>query len=217
VIFLVNPRNPATPAAVPLALLVATAVCDLIVPGLNALREPGAARRSSRWPAPLARVPSAPLLLVPVLGFVFLSSRSVAGNSTLLQPLSWSDRRAMSWIRSNTADSARFLVLTGKWFGQDAAAEWLPALTERVSAATVQGSEWLPAGRFYRGWKETDSLRMCRAARCVRHWIAARSLDVQYLYVRQGRTGELAGDLRDEPDLQVRYARDSVVIFERLP
>jgi hypothetical protein len=215
VIFLINPRNPATPATVPLALLVAIGVCELIVPGVAALMEH---RPNQAWlsRAPLpARIPPAALLLLPIFGFVFLSSRSVAGNSTLLQPLSNSDRRAMAWSRSHTADSARFLVLTGKWFGQDAAAEWFPVLAGRVSTATVQGSEWLPGRRFYRGWKETDSLRTCRTTGCVRRWLAAGRGDPQFLYVRQGLTGELWADLRETPDLQIRYDQDSVLILER--
>jgi hypothetical protein len=203
VIFFVNPRNPATPAAVPLALLVAITLCEVLVPAVNALVA--------------AHIRPAVLLLAPLLGFVFLSSRSVAGNSTLLEPLSGSDRRAMRWISSHTPLSARLLVISGRWFGQDAAAEWLPALTGRVSAATVQGTEWLPGRRFYRGWKETDSLRTCQTARCVRRWINDRHPDVQYLYVRQGWIGRLLPELRDAADLRLRYARDSVFIFERRP
>jgi hypothetical protein len=52
-----------------------------------------------------------------------LSASFPLNDGGLFQPLSNSDRRAMSWSRAHTADSARFLVLTGKWFGQDAAAE----------------------------------------------------------------------------------------------
>jgi hypothetical protein len=49
----------------------------------------------------------------------------------------------------------------------------------------------------------------------VRRWLAAGRGDPQFLYVRQGLTGELSADLREAPDLQIRYDQDSVLILER--
>jgi hypothetical protein len=214
-IFIVNPRNPATPAAVPLAMLVAIAACEVVAPGVNALlqryRAPGTLARLTGGD----RLRPALIVFLPILGYVFFSSRSVAGNSTLLHPLFPSDRRAMAWIASETPDSARILVLTGRWFGEDAAAEWLPALTGRISVATVQGSEWLPGARFYGGWKATDSLRACRTAACLRRLIRKNNYMADYVYMRVDGPRHLLEELRRAADFQARYDQDSVVIFQR--
>jgi hypothetical protein len=207
-IFLINPRNPTTPAAVPLAMLVATGVRHVLVPGAMAV----AARVQERH-----RMAAMACLLAPLLVYTLMAARSVAGNNQLLGALTRGDRDAIRWAAQHTPPSSRFLIVTGKWFGGDASAEWFPALSGRTSVGTVQGSEWLPGSQFDIRWTESDSLRGCagRSAACLESWARATGRPFSHVYVYGNQTRLLTESLRDSPAFQLVYDRDSVAVFAR--
>ncbi|MGB8982604.1 MAG: hypothetical protein WCC12_12060 [Anaerolineales bacterium] len=80
------------------------------------------------------------LILLDLLVFSFVGARNLARFS-----LAESDRQTMQWVRSNTPAESRFLLITSA--GQispmtDTFQEWFPALAERRSQNTLQGTEW---------------------------------------------------------------------------
>ena len=99
--------------------------------------------------------------------------------------LSSSEQQAMAWAAENTPGDSRFLVISGDRWGEDRSAEWFPALAERISVGTVQGSEWLPAGEFDRGWRAAEELQKCAGldVSCVEDWIRNTGETVTHLYV----------------------------------
>lgn len=228
-IFVVNPRNPATPAAVPLAMLVAVAVHDVLIPGVRATTSVPA---PGRWPPagaplrplrvlglPLPRVDAAALLLSVLALYAFLSARSVAANHELLRPLRPSDHDALRWLATHTPAESRVLVVTGKWFGGDPVPEWLPALTRRVSVATVQGYEWVPGRQFYARWKQSDSLQACggRDAACLDGWARKHRRAYDYIYLDRVGARVLLESLSRAPTAQIVYEGDSVAVLARRP
>lgn len=79
-------------------------------------------------------------------------------NATLYLP----DREAMNWARENTLDDSRFLVLTGtSSVSCDSVLEWFPALTDRQSIFTVQGTEWLQGANFNDYVRSTYAVQEC--------------------------------------------------------
>ena len=62
--------------------------------------------------------------------------------------LSPAHREAMAWVARETPGS-RFVIRSPdtNW-SEDEVAEWFPVLSNTVSLNTVQGTEWLPNGRF---------------------------------------------------------------------
>jgi hypothetical protein len=84
------------------------------------------------------------------------------------------------------------MVPTNEWWGDDEVSEWVPALTERRSIATVQGSEWLgPSGFEAQVRRHIDVLR-CSGATAACY----RAIDTDaVLFVPKGR---LAGPFSNE-------------------
>jgi hypothetical protein len=177
-VFAVNPRNAATSATVPLAMLVGLAVRRLLVHPLLARAEGHAARHSS--------LVVAALLLV--LGtYAFFNARSAAWLVPGLRVLPAEGRAAMAWAAANTPDDSRFVVVDGEapWFGLDAHSEWFPVLARRRSIATVQGMEWLPGQVFRRRMQAADELMQCRQqdAACLDGWAARWEQPFTYLFI----------------------------------
>ena len=151
--FFVEGRSAAGPAAIPLAMLAALGLVDVIFAGLDV---PGANSDSSPNDAPLYAQsqwsdvisPAERNIFIYVLLYLIFSAYQFGlglSAATLYPP----DREAMQWVRANTPASARFLVLTGtSSVSCDSVLEWFPALTGRQSIFTVQGTEWTKGKSF---------------------------------------------------------------------
>ncbi len=63
--------------------------------------------------------------------------------SSRLQRVSEDQVAAMTWVRDETEPGTRFIVAAIVIWGADEISEWFPAVAQRQSVATVQGSEWL--------------------------------------------------------------------------
>ena len=230
-IFLINPRNPETPATVPLAMLVAVALCRLIVPRLTAMAGSRTATRPEvrRGVAPpdrpltsLLRYAAVWLLLAYVAGYAFSGSHSAMRWNSSFRALSPGERSAMAWVAANTPDSSRFLVLDAgaPWFGLDPASEWLPALTGRTSVATVQGYEWLPGRQFYSRIRRYQALHSCatrEGVACIERWLTkAPPIDFVYLH-DESCCSTLVSSLRASPSYVPVYEQQGTVVFRRTP
>jgi hypothetical protein len=126
-------------AAVPWALLAGV--------GLAAIVELG-----SRWLA--SSTPAVARWTVLGVGSVALflaligSLGSVVDRSSKLHPMPAEQLESMRWLATNTPEETVVIVPTGEVWGFDEISEWLPALAQRYSLGTVQGSEWLGEAGF---------------------------------------------------------------------
>lgn len=149
-IFITTPRHGPTAATMPLAILSARGIAEVVWP-LLVRAQRGIVRigllssqnrmRIVRWMALVA--------MGSLLAFAALDSYVSYARKSALISLTNAERAAMEWIRSSTRRDALFLVVSRSISWQDdRVAEWFPYLTGRESLNTVQGLEWVPGGVF---------------------------------------------------------------------
>ncbi|HWQ83782.1 MAG TPA: 6-pyruvoyl-tetrahydropterin synthase-related protein [Anaerolineales bacterium] len=113
-------------------------------------------------------------LVIPVI---------IAGTKTL----SPADKTAFDWVTANTLPQARFLILTGDDPFSDPTSEWFPALTGRVSVATVQGYEWEAAQDFEQIKQRGRQVQECvqQTPACIKEWAANTGAEagMEYDYI----------------------------------
>lgn len=230
--FLLTPRGVPNRATLPVALLAVAGLVALL-PWLT--RRPRRAVPLGDWRAWLNDAALAGALQrrgVQLALLVFVLHATVIGwvsARPTLGALDADERAALAWVRAHLpADSAVLVVPTERFWGLDRVAEWLPALGERHSVATVQGSEWLPGGEFRRRIEASEQLVGCvsQPPACLDQWASATGTEFTHVYIPKrapaplaaalstdGLRAALAGDRR----YALRYDGPGASIFERLP
>lgn len=196
--FVIQPRSARTVATIPLALMIGVALDRVVFPfaarTAKTIREHLAQRASqsasqrapqSVQPAPSrifegrntsdrtlnpAYLDSRAALVTALFLFAYaLFSAWIASVLMGFLVLTPGRRAAMAWSARNTPPDSRFLVLpiAPEWMS-DRNSEWFPALAQRASVATVQGSEWLPKRRFQQMWRESEVLNSRDSSRFSR-------------------------------------------------
>jgi hypothetical protein len=152
--FLVEGRSAALPAAIPLAMLAAIGLVDVVVMALSSdtgrkLEKPGQ--------IPIVEVSIMVYVLLYLLFSTYQFGFQLSGSSVPI-----SDREAMDWVHTNAPAGSRFLVLTGtNSISCDMVLEWFPALTDRQSLYTVQGTEWTKGANFRNYVQSTYAVQKC--------------------------------------------------------
>lgn len=142
-IYIVTPRHARNPGSIPVAYLAAEGVTQLL-DWLEAA--------ASRWKPDSQRLaPAIKAGLVALTLAYMLSQASTFHQYSTIGAITPDQRTLMQWIKSNTPQKARFLLLTSQpeW-GRDWASEWFPYLTRRESLLTMQGYEWVSREEFIR-------------------------------------------------------------------
>jgi hypothetical protein len=85
---------------------------------------------------------------------------SVVDSSSKLHPLEDETIAAMRWLGEQGPEGP-VLVPTSEVWGFDDVGEWLPAIAERHSIGTVQGSEWLGVEGFEERLAVHEAIRDC--------------------------------------------------------
>jgi hypothetical protein len=204
--------------AVPMSLLAAVGLVDVLEPGVRSL----AARMVPR----IASAPLAAGATLAAIGLIVVSG--ILGDARWFGPgaaLTQADRSAMAWA-GNHLPNRRFVVLGGPDWGSDDVAEWFPALSGRVSLTTSQGLEWVdPPVRSTEAAAETQ-LRACqpRPAGCLDAWLARHagpSADWALYVADDGSARALTGTdccaaarawIRANAGLQVVYSEAGALI-----
>jgi hypothetical protein len=172
-----------------------------------------------------------PAWLAPAFGAVFVLSSLMSGihaNRNVLVSLPDETREVMAWAGANTAPTDSFVVITGRAWYHDHAAEWFPALAGRVSVATIQGTEWL--GGFGDQVERHDDLQRCidKEAACLGSWESIEQTGFNYVYVSRETPPELRDGDRDEccatlrqsltlsEDYRLVFQNAVATIFERI-
>jgi hypothetical protein len=194
-IFILDPRKGPTFATIPLAVLTAYGLHEVVWPMLR--------RSTGIEGAGAAGVPRWGYALV---GFLLVVYAPIAANASSslsdspLRKIAPEDREAMAWVETNTEADATFIVVPSSpsWW-LDATAEWFPTLAGRTSLNTVQGTEWLAGGVYGQLETEYSSLVECTPgpAMCLEDWAESSGTSFSYVYVTKGEPGLRAGsDLR---------------------
>ena len=218
-IFFVQPRSSLVYSMVPLSLLIGIALDRLILPQLQTLRGQIAATANR------GRDPLNALVLACYFLFAFMSAFAISSGAAQLRPLPPGERAAMEWVATNTPPNEKFLVLAGSGVGgsagwaQDCSAEWFPALAQRVSVATVQGSEWLP-GRFYTLHANAEQLQSCAYSdeACLARWAVRENVSYDAVYVAKPQLAKSSNAMPEKPyasvERSLRKSTRYIPIFE---
>lgn len=218
--FFVEGRSAAGPAAIPLAMLAAVGLAEVILPALYSSVKRGTG--TSDGISSIERNVFFYLLLYLIFSAYQFGLQ--LSNATLYPQ----DQEAMLWVRENTPSDARFLVMTGSTsVSCDSVLEWFPALAGRRSLFTVQGAEWTKGDDFGSFIQETNDLQACfdESPACVEGLIETSRYDLVYLskVLRVDNCKPLASarvftyfveSVRADSRYEVLYETDEVMIYQ---
>jgi hypothetical protein len=217
--FFVEGRSAPGPAAIPLAMLAAIGLIDVILPAIQKPSENDA----EHVPAVERNV-----LIYLVLYLIFSTYQfGFRLSNAKLYP---SDQQAMVWVKENTPADARFLVLTGtSSVSCDSVLEWFPALAGRQSIFTVQGREWTEGKNFNNYILSTYPVQKCLSsddASCLDSAVSRDSYDYIYLSKALRANNCLPVDMprtfpffienmRVDNNFEVAYETDGAIVWKK--
>ena len=218
--FIVEGRSAVLPAAIPLAMLAAIGFVDVVLPALL----PEAEKDDETGQLSNLEFGLFIYLLLFLVFSTYQFGLQLAGTT-----LSLPDRQAMNWVHENTDTDSRFLVLTGtNAITCDLVLEWFPAVTDRQSIYTVQGTEWTKGADFAAYVQSTYAAQRCLSdsdISCLDGVVGRVNYD--YVYVSKVprpncRPVNLPNafhyfleSMRREPGFQAVYESDGVIIFTK--
>ena len=217
----------ATSSTVPIAMLAAIGVQDVLLPAVRhyALFRPSLAVREGA-PRPLARPPAwaATAVLGAIIAYATLSAFITAPK--LLAAMHPEERDAMAWVAANTPADSRFVIISEDKWPVDRTSEWFPTLTHRESIATVQGAEWLPSGVFAQKVQDHLNLQKCsiQLVACLDKWSADTGKTYDYVVIpklgpRLGKDAQgpcclsIRDSLAADPRFETVFDNDGARIF----
>lgn len=221
--FLVDPRSKFTVAAVPLSLLTAITLTNLILPLLGSIEN----RQE-----PLKTHEPFDSLAGRIFIMIFIVYICFADYLVMLQVaptrIDAGDIQAMEWVKANTAPASRFILLTGQQlWACDPIQEWFPAIADRTSLTTLQGQEWLLGGSFAVRQDGLEQLQACenQSVSCLEQKANSLQMNFNYVYIsktlptspcngsKKG-TASILGGLLSSPNYLKVYETDEVAIFK---
>lgn len=211
-LFVVDERFAATASSVPLAMLAAVALQNVVLPRLKGV--PGGPADDQTWPHEVVRDRFGRLVLGAALGVGVIAAvlaPSVGGSPLHVIPRE--NRAAMGWIAANSPPSAQFLVVTGVGWFIDGNGEWFPVLAERPSLATLQGYEWLGKSAWLAQGTRNDDLASCalQTSDCIIKWTQTNSAPDAWIYLPRhatagsAATSDCCAGLRESLERSPRY------------
>jgi len=228
-IVLLDPRAAGTDASLPIGLLVAVAVEQIVLPSLTAS---GGVRQATRdfprddphGPGTYRRRFSLALAALACYGVYAAVLAPFLPSSALLVALRPGEVEAANWINANLPDGNRFLIVSGRsaW-GEDPLSEWLPALTDQLSLVTPQGKEWV--GGLGEAGIRHRALQLCaeRGPQCLEEWLATGEAQFDYLLVARYQPGSaiqtvaLEEGLGRSDDYAMVYSNADAAIYTHSP
>jgi hypothetical protein len=216
----------ATYTTLPIAILAGLGFVEVVLPVLTRTlsRSPQPATPTgngrnghrpayARWlrgHAPRWSLVGVPSVLVAFATLASLTtSPSYSPEAFVLVSVTPEQREAMRWASRETPSDSRFLVMpTGVW-PADKESEWFPALSDRVSVATVQGREWLHDHEFDKWIAAHESLQTCSyaSARCLDDWINETKTGFTHVYLPTYSSGECCPGLQASLERDFRYTK----------
>ncbi len=223
-----DPRAFPASASMPLALLSAISVHDVLLPLI-------VQRRALSLAPPAQDAPgrAAPAWLAGgalALGVCYLVLSALINSPSLLTGMTSDERDAMRWAAAKTAPDARFAVISADGWSVDRTSEWFPVLAERKSVATVQGSEWVRGRGFAHAQEDFLALQKCAnlTPDCLDQWSAKTDNPFDYVYMtkipprveKQSKDpccAALRSALAHAAGYAVVYESSAATIFQRRP
>jgi hypothetical protein len=147
---------------------------------------------------------------------LFVYNAFQVSNTLAHQVLSAEERAAINWVKSNTKPADRFLILDQQPNPlHSPLTEWFPALAERRSITTIQGTEWLGGEMNYvNNYDAIVDVSKClyQNVECIYKIQLADNYDYIMLSVIGG-TSPLGDSLNASGDFTLAYSSESIRIF----
>jgi hypothetical protein len=149
---------------------------------------------------------------------LFLYNAYNVSNTLSYQVLGAEEIEAINWVKSNTGVTDRFLILDEQ--GNPLLSpltEWFPALAERRSIATIQGTEWLEGDRHYnKQYPIITSLHGClyQDVDCLYNFREKITDQYNFILVSSGNQIPLLKSLGNHPDFELVYSSATIKIFQ---
>lgn len=210
--YFVEPRSASAVSCYPFSMLAALGLAD-VFPALARLLQRKPAGTST--PPAFTEIKWMNLSVLTILFYLFIESAFFAFplvNMTLRPRAA----EIMAWIRDNTPQDSRFLIITGDPGAmEDPMQEWFPALAERRSQTTLQGLEWTLAEGFVPRLNHLSELQTCQSAQCIEDWSAGTGLDFTHLLImKEGAPEGLAASLA-ESGYEISHETPKFAVFQR--
>jgi hypothetical protein len=217
--FILEGRSAPNPAVIPLVMLAAVGLVDVVL---------AVFQRSAESDA--EHVPTVERNILIYLALYLVFSGYQFGFQLSGAKLYPADREAMTWIEANTPADSRFLVLTGTTsVACDTVLEWFPALTGRQSLFTVQGREWTEGKNFNNYILSTYAAQKCLSSEdgfCLDSAANRGAYDYVYLSttLRSNNCAPLdtprtfstfAGNMHLDAGFEIAYETDGVIIWKK--
>jgi hypothetical protein len=168
-------------------------------------------------------------VFLALLFFQWFTSELRAQKPFTFIKMTQADQSAFDWIKANTDEDSRFVIVTGYLWSSDPVSEWMPALTARTSVGTVQGTEWLGGGRFMDAVVGSRVLQNCldQSVTCLEDWAEDYQADYDHVYVRKQELDVVEGKafipvknalaelLKDDGNYVLVYETLEVSIFQK--
>jgi hypothetical protein len=154
-------------------------------------------------------------ILLFVLMILFIDS-SLYGFRLIGNSLKPAEIESIMWIKENLDSEAKIISITGNPNPEiDPFIEWFPALAERHSLSTIQGYEWLGAGKFAEYYSDLSQLQGCMSVECVEDWAIQANLKYQYVVIQAEQMGEeVVSSFEKSGNYASIYSNDKVIVFE---
>jgi hypothetical protein len=214
---LLQPRGGPLFMMIPLALLVGHGLEAVILPALQPKNHPPLPDPvASQGMSQTLKAPAARYFLLFLFAYSIMSAYQTGlriSQGLSLQP---SDVEAYQWVRDNTPPDSQFLLVTQQQPMLDAWSEWFPALTGRVSQATIFGFEWINDGKFGERISAYKNLQACarKDATCLENWSKKNSQPFSYVLIREQGAEALIAQLAMSNNYHLVYRKDNLSIFQ---
>jgi len=224
-IVVLDPRAAGTDASIPIGMLVAIAVTQIVLPSPTT---PAGVRQSTRvQPSDhhhesdtQQRGLALAVAVVACYGVYVCVLAPFLPGSSLRVSLRPGETEAANWINANLPGGNSFLIISGRsaWEA-DPLSEWFPALTDQLSLATPQGKEWV--GGLREAGERHWALQQCaeRGWECLEEWLAGGEVRFNYLLVARYPAGSaiqtvaLQEGIGRSDEFAVVYSNADTVIY----
>ncbi len=148
---------------------------------------------------------------------LFVYNAYSISNTLSSQVLGTAELNAINWVKSNTDKTDSFLILDE----QDnlllsPLTEWFPALTNRRSIATIQGTEWLSKDKHYnKQFPVINSLHACLYGdvNCLKYFNNKLTDKYKYIIISAKNSAPLLASLENNPGFTLVYSSPTIKIF----
>jgi hypothetical protein len=217
-VYLFEPRGGPLYMMLPLSMAVGIGLDEVILPALRNHKND----TPPSWVQKLTDGGVVKIFLAYLLVYSLISAYSMGLNIALHSTLQRPDLEAMEWVKANTPENGKFILITREEALRDPSSEWFPALAERKSLATVFGYEWTADHPFERSISQYEALQNCayRDTTCLETWAQQTRLAFTYVYIRKINDAgasqiPLSVYLAISPDYELVYESDEIAIFHR--